>query len=226
MRPTVEYIEQCIRSINQQCFSGELPMLPVVLSSAGRRLGALSYTRSRPLFGKQKNSNFKMIISTRYDFDEDVIRDTICHEMIHYYIAWKGIKDTSVHGAVFKTLMNDLNSRYGYHMTVTHRLTDEELMSAPKTKTFLLCISSFEDGRTGLTISARTRLFELWKELPKLPGVTSTKWYASRDSYFGKYRSSRRPAAYFVDKEEVEAHLADAHPLIKDGDTIYWGKRP
>ena len=225
MRPTKEYIERSIEEINRQCFGGELPMLPVVLSSGGRRLGALSYVTKRSLLGKKTNTQYKMTISTLYDFTEEQIRDTICHEMIHYYIAWKNIRDTSTHGTVFRRMMNDINRRFGYHMTVTHRLTDEELMSAPRNKTYLICISTFKDGRCGLTISARTRLFEMWDGMKTIPDIVSTKWYVSTNPFFGKYRSSLCPCAYIINEEELTPHLVDAKPLVRTGNTISVAKR-
>lgn len=220
MRPTVEYIEQCIRDINEQCFGGELPMLPVVLSRAGRRLGSLSYMKRRGILGRTKNDSFKMTISTRYDMAENVIRDTICHEMIHYYIAWKNIKDTSAHGEVFRRIMTAINEKYGYHMTVSHRLSDEEVMSAPKNKTYIICVSTFDDGRMGITISAKTRLFELWEQMPKVQGVRNVRWYVTRNPFFSRYRSSLRPAAYIVKEEELMPQLQDAKPLVRVGNKI------
>lgn len=224
MRPTKEYIERVFHQLNEQCFGGELPMLPIVISSGARRLGALSYERKRKLMG-YRNENFRMTISTRYDFAEELIRDTICHEMIHYYIAWKGIKDTSSHGRVFRQMMDEINRRFGFHLSVTHRMTDDEVMSARRDKLFLLCVSTLSDGRKAITIAVRTRLFDLWDGLPQLPGVVRTEWYCSRNPFFGKYHASQSPRAYYIDESLLVEHLADAKPLVRDGDTISVAKK-
>lgn len=224
MRPTVEYIEGRIRELNALCFGGELPMLPVVVSTGARRLGALSYRRKRGLLG-YRNVDFKMTISTRYDFSEEQIRDTICHELIHYFIAWKGIKDTSAHGRVFRQMMEEINRRHGFKMTVSHRLTDEEVMSAARTKLFLVCVSTLADGRKAITVAARTRLFDLWDSLPMLPGVVKTEWFATRNPFFGRYRASQSPRAYYIEEVLLVQHLADAKPLVRVGDTISVAKQ-
>lgn len=52
-----------------------------------------------------------------FDFPDDVFRDIMVHEMIHYYIAWNGIKDNKSHGKVFMQMANELNEKYGLHVT-------------------------------------------------------------------------------------------------------------
>lgn len=220
MRPTKEYIEQSIQEINAQCFNSELPMLPVIVGSGSRRLGCLMFSRRRKMFRGYENYNFRMSISTRYDFTEEQIRDTICHEMIHYYIAWKQLKDTSPHGDLFRSMMTRINKEHGYHMTISQRLTDEEIASAPRNKTYLVCISHFSDGQTGVTISAKTRIFKLWDEMQTLRNITDMQWYLSHDPYWDKYRTSLRAAAYTIDPEDAKSHLKDAKRLIRNGNTI------
>lgn len=220
MRPTKEFIERCIHEINQQCFNGELPMLPIELNSNSRRLGCMSCLRKRTGFRTYQYSDFKMTISTRYDFTEGQIRDTICHEMIHYYISWKQMNDTSAHGKLFRSIMNRLNKEFGYNMTITQRLTDTEIESAPRNKTYLVCVSHFADGRTGITISAKTRIFRLWDAIPKLSGISEVQWYLSHDPYWSKYRASLMPIAYLANPEEVQTHLKDAKRLIREGNKI------
>lgn len=220
MRPTKEYIKRSIQEINEQCFDGELPMLPVTISTASRRLGGLMFRRKRKMLGGYQNTDFRMTISTRYDFTEEQIRDTICHEMIHYYIAWKQLKDTAPHGDIFRTMMTRINKEHGYHMTISQRLTDEEIASAPRNKTYLICISHYANGQTGVTIAAKTRIFKLWDEMPKLRDITGMQWYLSHDPYWDKYRTSLQPAAYSIDQETANAHLKDAKLLIRNGSTI------
>lgn len=220
MRPTKEYIERSIQEINAQCFNGELPMLPVIISNGSRRLGCLMYTRKKKMLRGYVNTDFRMSISTRYDFTEEQIRDTICHEMIHYYIAWKQLKDTSPHGDLFRAIMAKINKEHGYHMTISQHLTEEEIATAPRDKTYLICISQFKDGQTGVTISAKTRIFKLWDGMMTLPGITDVQWYLSHDPYWDKYRTSLRPAAYTIDPNVAKAHLKDAKRLIRNGNTI------
>ena len=81
------------------------------LGSGKTFLGA--YKKRKTLFGGTKCYDFKLRINKRIDLPEADIEDIIIHEMIHYHIAYRGIKDTSTHGRVFKMLMNDINKRFG-----------------------------------------------------------------------------------------------------------------
>ena len=81
------------------------------LGSGKTFLGA--YKKRKTLFGGTKCYDFKLRINKRIDLPEADIEDIIIHEMIHYHIAYRGIKDTSTHGMVFKMLMNDINKRFG-----------------------------------------------------------------------------------------------------------------
>lgn len=220
MRPTKEYIEQCFREINEQCFDGELPMIEICINASSRKLGCLSYVRKRRLFRSSENTDFKMTISSRYDFTDEQFRDTICHEMIHYYIAWRQIKDTAPHGEIFRSMMARINKEFGYHITISQKLTEEELDSAPRSKSYLIGISTFSNGKYGVTIAAKTRIFKLWDSMNLIPNLTDTQWYLSRDPYWDRYRSSLTPKAYLIDPSEIDAHLKDAKRLIRNGNTI------
>ena len=39
------------------------------------------------------------------------------HELIHYYIAWNGIKDNKEHGKEFMRIANELNTKYNLNVT-------------------------------------------------------------------------------------------------------------
>ena len=108
--------------IYRMMFEGKLPGLPIVLSSGKTFLGACAYKKRKTLFGGTKYYDFKLRINKRIDLPEADIEDIIIHEMIHYHIAYRGIKDTSTHGRVFKMLMNDINKRFGRHITISRKM--------------------------------------------------------------------------------------------------------
>ena len=57
--------------------------------------------------------------------------------MIHFYIAFKNIKDKSAHGPVFKRLMNQFNNEFGWELTVSVNTKDyktNETASSAKAK--------------------------------------------------------------------------------------------
>lgn len=60
-------------------------------------------------------------MNTRIELSEDEIEDTIIHEMIHYYIGYNQLEDTSAHGAIFQQVMNAINEKYGRHLSISHK---------------------------------------------------------------------------------------------------------
>ena len=45
--------------------------------------------------------------------------------MVHYYIHFHQIKDTSAHGKVFRSLVDQLNNEYGWEVTITEKAAME-----------------------------------------------------------------------------------------------------
>ena len=126
MKATIPYVEKRFEEFNQLMFDGQLPKLPIELSNAKTFLGLCVYKKKRTLFGTTECYDFKLRISTRIDLAEAEVEDIIIHEMIHYYIAYKGLHDTSAHGRVFRQIMNTINEKFRRHIKISHKLTREE----------------------------------------------------------------------------------------------------
>ena len=60
-------------------------------------------------------------MSAYYNVSEREYQNVLLHEMIHYYLSYKGIRDTSPHGREFRRLMEWLNREHGWHITVSTR---------------------------------------------------------------------------------------------------------
>ena len=224
MRPTQEYIECRFREFNEQCFGGQLPMVPVRLSSARTYLGQLGFKRKRTLLGGIKNYDFVLRISTHVDLPEQEVEDTLLHEMIHLYIASNQLKDTSSHGQLFRRLMTELNRRYGRHITISHRRTAAEQEQDTQRRLHLLCVSTFESGERGITIAAKSRVFLLWDALSTFPHVVETCWYATYNPFFNRYPRSLTPRIYRISPDDLTIHLKDARPIRRQGSRICFGK--
>jgi len=117
MIPTVAYLQQRFAEYNTQIFGGELPPIEITLTKAKRFEGKYVYGIKRGLF-VQKVVGRKIVISICRDLPEREVDDTLIHEMIHYYIHHKGLKDTSPHGKIFKKMMMDINIRWGRNLTI------------------------------------------------------------------------------------------------------------
>ena len=121
MIPSLEYIQTKFDAYNTRYFNGSLPSVPIKLSHARTFLGKMCYTKRRQwLFGPYQYSNFVLRINTRFDLPEELIEDTILHEMIHYYIAINHMRDTSAHGQLFRREMRRINEEGGRHIRVSY----------------------------------------------------------------------------------------------------------
>ena len=224
MRPTQEYIEHRFREFNEQYFGGQLPMVPVRLTSARTYLGLLGFKRRRTLLGGTLNYDFVLRISIRIDLPEREVEDTLLHEMIHLYIASKQLKDTSPHGRLFRRLMADINRRYDRHIAISHSRTAAEQAQDAQRRLHLLCVSTFDSGERGITIAAKSRVFLLWDMMPAFPHVVETRWYATYDPYFNRYPRTLAPKVYRINPDDLIAHLKDARPILREGSRLYFGK--
>ena len=86
MRATLEYIKQKFDEYNNLMFEGKLKPLPFKLSNAKSSLGAVLILREKNPDDTWYYYGSVFKTSTLTDLPEDVVEDTIIHEMIHYYI--------------------------------------------------------------------------------------------------------------------------------------------
>ena len=220
MRATIEYIQAKFDYYNTLCFKGSLPAVPLLTSNARTFLGILRYKRERVPLKGWHYSDFELVISTRLDLPEEVVIDTILHEMIHYYILSNQIQDTSAHGKVFREMMQTINQLYDRHITISHRLSTSESESDQHSRQHLVAVVLLKDGRTGVCVAAHTRLFYLWEKLPKMSQVAQVRWYVTRNPFFNRYRRSQTAKIYLIDNETLQTNLIEALPLVREGDTI------
>ena len=123
MKPSVSYIQSCFDEYNARFFGGALPPIPVKLSNARTFLGKVTFVKRRKwLFGDWTYERFVLRINTRFDLPEELVQDTILHEMIHYYIAVNQLKDTSTHGRLFRREMARINTEGNRHITISYKI--------------------------------------------------------------------------------------------------------
>ena len=205
MIPTIDYIQARFDAYNAQFFGGQLPELPIRLSHAKGFLGKVCFTRRRQgLFGKYKNTDFVLRINVRIDLPEQVVEDTILHEMIHYYIAVNQWKDTSSHGALFRREMARINHEGDRHITISHRLNEAERRQAVVHKHRVVAVVRFADGKTGVKVVPRQmRHILLWDRMARrhFP-IQTIEWYDTDDVYYSKYPSSMAMRIYLVNEPQ------------------------
>ena len=224
MIPTVEFIEKKFGEFNALMFEGKLPGLPIVLSSGKTFLGACAYKKRKTLFGGTKHYDFKLRINKRIDLPEADIEDIIIHEMIHYHIAYRGIKDTSTHGRVFKMLMNDINKRFGRHITISRKMNAEEKeqLCGDKRRPHVMAVVEFKNGKTGVKQLPRVhqKIIAYCSAISKVTDISSSKLYITDEPYFNRFPTSTALRIQYAEREVLEKHLATARELVISCDKV------
>jgi len=222
MTATIPFILETFSKYNNLCFEGKLPPIPVKLTRARTFLGKVTYVGKRDIFGNVvRYEKFCMRVSSSFNLTEAELEDVVIHEMIHYYIALNNIKDSSVHGTVFRRMMETINREFGRNITIRHR-SEEGAPSQQKEeyRANWLCVTQLQDGSWGITSCAKTRVFEMHRSLPKYYRLKSLEWYGSIDPFFNRYPRSIKPRIYRITRAELDEHLKDSTLLKCDGHTI------
>lgn len=100
---------------NMEYFEGKLLFPQFGLLHSFRTCGYFHCDYEQVWFSK-KLYNFSISITDYYDFTEEQFKDIMCHEMIHYYLAYFGIDKRCRHGKKFEEMAERLNKTYGLHI--------------------------------------------------------------------------------------------------------------
>ena len=203
MRPNLEFLEDRFFIYNRKIFNSELPKPMMHISSARSFMGQFKVVRNRTQLGKAKDS-YHLTLSNRYDLEENVLEDVLIHEMIHFLIHVRRIKDTSSHGLNFRKLMNEINEIYGRHITVSHRCTKAELESDASKAHSIVCLCTMTDGRKLICRVAQSKVFEIHRAFQEWDKVEKEEWYWVYGSYFNRFRKVVTPRLFSVDKEGLD----------------------
>lgn len=211
MRASLEFLKDRFNLFNNEIFNGQLPLPIMHISSARSFMGQFKLER-RALRPGQYSKEFHLTLSDRYDLDEKVLEDTVIHEMIHFLIAFRGLKDSSSHGPLFRKTMNDINNRFGRNITVSHRCCKQELESDDKKGHSIVCLCTMTDGRKLVCRVSQTKVFEIHKAFQEWELVCKEEWFWIFGSYFNRYKRVITPRLYSVDSEGLRA-IAGGTPL-------------
>ncbi len=200
MRATLDFLENRFDIYNRDIFRNGLPRPLMHISSARSFMGQFKVERQRGFLGKTKEI-YHLTLSDRYDLEESTLEDVVIHEMIHFLIHYKKIKDTSSHGMHFRKLMNEINKRFGRHITVSHRCTKKELESDDAKAHSIVCLCTMTDGRQLVCRVSQSKVFEIHRAFQEWDKVAKEEWYWVYGSYFNRYRRVLTPRLFGVDSE-------------------------
>lgn len=112
---TIPEIKKEFEKWNGIIFNNELPIPSFELMQTKRTLGQFKWRK----IGLDK-VGYTIRISVFYDRPFEYYVDTIVHEMLHYYIKYKGIKDTSSHGREWKRMAAKISREHNLTITRTN----------------------------------------------------------------------------------------------------------
>lgn len=110
---TVDFLVENFKKYNNIIFNNELPIIPIKL---GRSLKAAGYYKYKFDRFTQNIISSEIVISKAFNKSRKDIIDVLVHEMLHYYITYKNLPDTSSHGVLWKKLAADINRKYGLNI--------------------------------------------------------------------------------------------------------------
>lgn len=117
---------------NEKYFNKELPTPKFGLLNKTSILARFEYNKDN----KNKKHPIKwqtLYFSDCFDFEEKDFIEIMVHEMIHYYLAWNGIKDNKDHGKEFTKMANEISEKYGLNITKTRDASSfKRTENAPK----------------------------------------------------------------------------------------------
>lgn len=224
MKATRQFVEKKFEEFNRRMFGGHLPPLPIKMSEASSFLGmCVSKVKKYP-GGKTEHSDFELRISTLHDVSEEELEDVIIHEMIHYFIMWNELIDTSPHGDIFKSLMRSINKTYGRNISISFRVGPErEPVADTRRKWHVIASVRFRDGHLGVKVLPRVvpKILDFHSHVLNAPEVEKVELFLHDSPFFNRYPVSTALKVHNISKPELASNLAGAHRLeVRDGKLI------
>lgn len=202
-------MEQWFTTFNEQYFDGGLPLPRLALSRSKTRLGSMSCKRVTRLLRGTKFSDFTIRLSNYYDLSERDFQNVLLHEMIHYHIAYTGVKDTSPHGVVFRRMAEAFNRKYGWNIKVTGSTRGIKPAKPQPDREFLVLALLLDSGEHLFSVVNPRYAHEIDRSIRCVSRVKSFNWYTTCDRYFMDFPRVRSLRGRRVSMEVYEEKTAE-----------------
>ncbi|WP_295728377.1 SprT-like domain-containing protein [uncultured Muribaculum sp.] len=218
MTITLPLLADRFNRFNALIFGERLPRIPLRISNAATRAGSFSHRTLRSARGEVVHRR-AISISRAFDLDPDALEDVVIHEMIHYWIDLYGPKEQP-HGPAFRAMMAEINRTHHRHITVTVAATPKSA-----SKIHIVCVAILSDGRTGIVLPARSRLMQMYRDIPRLFNTSGCRWYATTHPYFSRFPKAIRPKLYLPEPVALDSAISDAREIdLSSGKVRYLTK--
>ncbi len=230
MKLTVEYVQQRFEEFNARMFGGRLPVVPIEIADAAGYLGKCVSIQRRLPSGVTVHSDFRLRFNARINLPENVVEDTIIHEMIHLLILWTGLQDSSSHGQIFKAIMQSINAAHWRNISISHRSSKEEAEQAVSTRRTWHVIAAvyFKSGRIGVKVLPRTaqKILDYYRVVSSHKEIDQVRLFFHDNPFFNRYPTSAVYRFHEIDREVLETNLTGAHRLKVSGNQLLEDKTP
>ena len=209
MQVTLEWMSYWFAKFNTDYFRGGLPQPRLALSKSKTRLGSMSCKKRVRLF-RTECYGYTIRLSNYYDQTERQYQNVLLHEMIHYSIAYARIKDTSPHGTVFRGMMENLNRKYGWEVSVTTSMkVVPRAGGVPKNKTYLVLALETSDGKSFLSVVNPRFARQLEEQTILVRTIKEHHWLRTTNPYFSDFPAVRSLRAKRVSRDVYEHFAKD-----------------
>lgn len=215
---TLEFLRESFTRFNSEIFGNNLPVPIFKISNARSFLGKFQH-KKHP-YSKGILNEFIIILSNAFDVSQEVLEDTIIHEMVHYEIAFLSIKDTSAHGNAFLSRMNEINVKYGRNLVVSQSIgktggvcLKPKAQRSPESMVAVLELKTDETFFKVMPLTI-TGFHSFCDKIERVPSVKSVSFYGTFSEHFRKYPRSTSLKVYKM-TDEVAKELEKATLIRK-----------
>lgn len=218
MQVTTDWIRYQFDLFNREYFGGELPLPKFSVSNARTQLGTMRFkwkaVRTGPFSYQLKKMayDYEIRISNYYEIPERQFQEILLHEMIHYYIAVKDLRDTSSHGATFRRIMDRLNAK-GWHITVRTDTKGWTVAERNSLRPRVVLGVVMADGKHFFSVVGSRYVRGIDRQASFNSLIKQHAWYVSTDEYFRHFPQSRTLRGKLVSKAFFEEKIKEMKPL-------------
>lgn len=204
---TTNYLQQQFAVFNGRYFRGTLPVPRFAISKSRTMLGQFLVRRKAAgLFSAPAAPEYTIKVSMFYNMPEREVQTVLLHEMIHYYIHYHKLRDTSPHGRLFKQIMCAINAAGGWGISVTkntHLLHPAQVRN--KQRYVLAAITA--DGRHFMSVVNGRYVTRVESLIAGSSTLKWHKWYKTNMPMFGTYSEVRSLRGRKMTAEEFKRTL-------------------
>jgi len=212
MQVTTALLRTWFDELNDRFFGSELPVPCLAVGNSRTTLGTMRCRRRRVSLLKRQVV-YTIRISNYYERSADDFRNVLLHEMIHYYISVKKIKDTSPHGRVFRQLMAKVNAA-GWHVSVSERRSmDVAERNRRRIRPAVVLSMYTRSGARLLTVVNSGYVVRMENRLRHQREVVSWQWHTSTDTMFNSWSRVRTLRARRVGEVDFNNILCLTEPF-------------